>query len=68
MTKAKAGFTIKRKNLTAIKAKKEADAKKPPRLRLKNMTPEQKKERYDKMKRKPLTKAEQDFLKDLVET
>ena len=65
MTKATTDFTIKRKNLTAIKkAKKEADAKKPPRLRLKNMTPEQKKERYDKMKRKPLTKAEQDFLKD----
>ena len=63
MTKAKTDFTIKRKNLTAIKAKKEADAKKP-KLRLKDMTPEQKKERYDRMKRKPLTKLEQDFLKD----
>ena len=63
MTKAKADFTIKRNNLTAIKAKKDADAKKP-KVRLKDMTPEQKKERYDKMKRKPLTKVEQDFLKD----
>ena len=63
MTKAKTDFTIKRKNLTAIKAKKEADAKKP-KLKLKDMTPEQKKERYDRMKRKPLSKLEQDFLKD----
>ena len=64
MIKAKADFTIKRKNLTAIKAKKADDAKKPPRLRLKDMTPEQKKERYNRMRRKPLSKLEQDFLKD----
>ena len=58
-------FTIKRKNLTAIKAKKEADAKQlqKPKLLLKDMTPEQKKARYDKMKRKPLSKVEQEFLK-----
>ena len=46
------------------KAKKKLPTIQKPKLLLKDMTPEQKKVRYDKMRRKPLSKLEQDFLKD----
>ena len=46
------------------KAKKKPPTIQKPKLLLKDMTPEQKKVRYDKMRRKPLSKLEQDFLKD----